>query len=96
MGDAHATAHARRSVDTGEAILHRNRPKLAKVGALPASSTQPLIHHRHVAGRGQHRRAVAVGVHRPTAARAAVADGVETTEHSIFVVWGTINKRHSL
>jgi len=96
VSNAHPAAHARCLVYVRESITHRNRRELANVGALAAASTQPLIHHRHVPRRRDHRRPVAVGIHGPTAARAAVADGVETTEHRILVVWGTINKRRSL
>jgi hypothetical protein len=43
-----------------------------------------------VAGRGEHGGAVPVGLHRATAAGAAVADGIEPAEHGIFVLVDTI------
>jgi hypothetical protein len=94
--DAHPAAHARRTIDAGESITNGNRRKLANVGARATAGTQIGIHPRHVPRRGDHRRAMLVSLHRPTAARAAVADGVEATEHSILVVVDTIEHVPSL
>jgi hypothetical protein len=96
-GDAHATAHASRSIDVGESVIHGNRRELAIVGAQAASSAQLGFHPGHKARRGQHRRAAlrVVGLHRPAAAGAAVADGVKAPEHGIFVLVDTINQIRS-
>ena len=67
------------------------RPSATPVAAnwqISAQAPQPmhsvLVHLADVARRGQHRRAVAVGLHRAAAARAAVADGVEPAEHRVL------------
>ena len=53
-----------------------------------AHTPQPMhssaVLHADVAGRGQHGHAVALGLHRAAAARAAVADGVEAAEHRVL------------
>jgi hypothetical protein len=84
MRNAHPTAHAGGGVDACESIVDGNRRELAVVNTRSAGSTQLGLHLGDVPRRGQHRRAVLVGMHRPTTARAAVADGVESTQHGIF------------
>jgi hypothetical protein len=96
VSDAHPTAHTGSEVYHGVIVIQRQRRKLAKLDASPTGSTQIDVHLGHIAGRSQHRRAVLVGVHGAAAAGAAVTDGVEATEHSIFVLVDTINKILSL
>lgn len=43
MGDAHAASHAGRHIDTGESIVHRNRPELANISALPTAGAQVAV-----------------------------------------------------
>jgi hypothetical protein len=74
---------------------HR-RGKNQLVSARAAAGAQISVYLCHVPRGGQHRRAMLVGLHRPSAARAAVADGVEPIEHRIFVVVDTIEHVHSL
>jgi hypothetical protein len=101
VGDAHPAAHAGGGIDAGEAIVYRDRGELAIVGARTASSAQVGVHLSDIARRGEHRRAVPVGVHRPAALRlrsgqaagATVADGAETTEHGILVQVDTFSGR---
>jgi hypothetical protein len=72
VGDAHPAAHASGGIDAGESVIHRNRRKLAHLGALAAAGAQPFVHYRHVPGRRDHgRAAIALRLHRPAAARAA-------------------------
>jgi hypothetical protein len=53
-------------------------------------ASESIIQRNDIARRGQHGRAVLVSLHRPTAARAAVADGVEAIEHGVLVLVDTI------
>jgi hypothetical protein len=93
---AYPAPHTRGSIDLSESVIHRNCRKLVKAGALAAAGAQPFVHHPHIPRRRDHGRPTPLRLHRPTAARAAVADGVETTEHRIFVVGGTIAQICSL
>jgi len=90
VGDAHTTAHTGGSIDLGESVIYGDCRELAKVGAGAASSTQIDVHLGHKAGRGQHGRATLVGLHRPAAAGATVADSVESIEHRVLVQVDTI------
>ena len=58
--------------------------ELATPGAKAALDAPVRVFRADIAGRGQHGRSVAMGVHGSAAACAAVAYGIETAEHDIL------------
>jgi len=97
VGDARPAAHAGMVVDPGPTIVHRDGTELARVGARTAGGAQLGVHLGDIARGSQHGRAVVPCLHRPAATgAAAVADGVKSPEHSIFVNVDTIEHVPSL
>lgn len=66
------------------------------IGAQAEGGAQLGTQPGYVAGQGEHRRSPLPPLHRPSAARAAVADEVETAQHGVFVVVDTKEHVRSL
>lgn len=81
---ADATAHAGLLIDNRAVILQVDGSELAVGLTFAAGDAQVFVHLAEIAGGGKHWRAVLVGMQRPAAAFAAVADGIEAVEHGIF------------
>jgi len=84
LGDTHAASHAGDGIHSSHAVVQRKRPKLTRVSADAAADAQLRSHPADVAGGSQHRSAVIPGLHRPTAAGAAITDGVEAAQHGVL------------
>ena len=82
--DTHPTTHATGFIDHRHITFHVQRVELAEGQAGLAADAFFRIDPADVSGGGQHRGAVAMGLHRPAAAGAAIADGVEAPQHGIL------------
>ncbi len=84
LGNTNAAAHTEVLVDVIDAVAHTQGVELAEHETFFAARTEVFVHRGRVSGRGKHRRAMAMGLHRPAAAIAAIADGIKSSEHRVF------------
>ena len=84
VAGTNTATHAQFLVDQRIAVINLDGRELAVFAAVTASDTEVLVNRADKAGSGQHGRTMLVSFHRTTAACAAVADGIETSQHGIF------------